>query len=48
MEAIIRVDLQKGMKILSEKEMKELIRRVLAEDITTLGTIIEITINKKQ
>lgn len=47
-EAVIKIDLQPGMEIMSDTELKGLITQVMAKDFKILGTITEVSINQKQ
>lgn len=46
-EAVIKIDLQKGMEIMSEEELERFIRHIIARDVVILGNITEVSIKEK-
>lgn len=47
-QAIISIDLQPGMEIMSEEELKSFIRNIIAKDLSILGKLAEVSIREKQ
>jgi len=46
-QAIISIDLQPGMEIMSDEELKKFISNIIAKDLSILGKLTEVSIKEK-
>ncbi len=46
-EAVIKIDLQKGLEIMSEEELKRFINSIISKDLAILGNLTEVSIKEK-